>query len=747
MKKQKPLSTTKSKLDASSIYNLKVDTNDPKKNQLIAALSFHEFLRLRDDLELVQFGLGDVVYNAGDSLSWVYFPTNCIVSLVFSTKNGDSSELAMTGCDGLVGIPLVLGGDTTTHRAVVQSAGSAFRLKAEVMRWELDQSGELHQLSLRYTQALMTQMAQSVVCNRHHTVDQQLCRWLLLSLDRLDGVQLCMTQELIGNMLGVRREAVNEAAGKLQASGLITYARGSITVLDRPKLEARVCECYSIVKTEYDRLFAMDDLIRIKSRTRPNPTSLRKKAEARWLETHTEPLQSLWDAKQLVQELEVHKIELEMHNEALSRAYEEADVLRERYADIYDFSPVGYFATDPKGSIIDVNLAGAILIGIKRSFKNRYRFDAFISSEYLPVFRKFLAGVFSNQAANVCEVQLLKSHHELGPFVQVQAVPDESGAECRMVVMDISERHRAELLLEHSENRHRHFIEKLPLSVAVIQDGMLKYLNPKGIQLTGYHPVDCINKPVLQLVHEEDHHIVTGIHHPKHPDEKVQSCCEIRLIQKTGSCIDCRLHVSAVEWEGKGAVLALLEDITDYKKIETELRLIASTDSLTKLSSRGYFLQRMEEELSRLKRGIDQYVTVAMIDLDHFKLVNDSFGHAAGDAVLRHFARELREELRNVDIAGRIGGEEFAVLLPQSTQTEASIFAERFRKRMEASVVSIKGHEISITVSIGIASMCMHDDSADQSLIRADDAMYRAKDAGRNRIEESQEPATFCPLI
>jgi CRP-like cAMP-binding protein len=287
-----------------------IDGTHPQKNHLLAALSSHESLRLRDDFELVEFQLGDIVFNAGDCLNWVYFPTDCIVSLVFSTKNGASAELAMTGNEGLVGIPLVLGGDTTTHRAVVQSAGRAFRLKAEIMRWELDQSGELHQLSLRYSQALMTQMAQSVVCNRYHAVDQQLCRWLLLTLDRLDGNRLCMTQELIANMLGVRREAVNVAAGKLQVAGIITYSRGNISVIDRRKLEARACECYSIVKTEYDRLFAMDDLIRIKSRSRPNQTSLRKKAEARWLDANTEQSNTLWDAKQLVHELEVHQIEL-----------------------------------------------------------------------------------------------------------------------------------------------------------------------------------------------------------------------------------------------------------------------------------------------------------------------------------------------------------------------------------------------------------------------------------------------------
>ena len=189
----------------------------PKQNRILGSLAKNDFSRLQDDLELVHLDLGQVLYESGDTLGYIYFPMTCIVSLIFTTKKGGTAELAITGNDGLVGIPLVLGGNTTTHRVVVQSAGAAYRLKGEVARWELGQGGELNHLALRYTQALMTQMAQSIVCNRFHPIDQQLCRWLLVSLDLLPGNQLNMTQELIANMLGVRREAVTEAAGKLQA--------------------------------------------------------------------------------------------------------------------------------------------------------------------------------------------------------------------------------------------------------------------------------------------------------------------------------------------------------------------------------------------------------------------------------------------------------------------------------------------------------------------------------------------------
>jgi CRP-like cAMP-binding protein len=197
-----------------------------------------------------------VVYESGGALAYVYFPTDSIVSLLYVMQDGASAEIAVTGYEGLVGIALFMGGETTPSRAVVQSAGFAYRLKAAFLKKEFDNGGPLQHLALRYTQALITQMAQTAVCNRHHSVEQQLCRWLLLSLDRLPSNELTMTQELIANMLGVRREGVTEAAGRLQKAGLIEYSRGHIVVINRPKLEARVCECYAVVKTEYDRLLS-----------------------------------------------------------------------------------------------------------------------------------------------------------------------------------------------------------------------------------------------------------------------------------------------------------------------------------------------------------------------------------------------------------------------------------------------------------------------------------------------------------
>jgi CRP-like cAMP-binding protein len=232
---------------------------DKSSNHLLAALPTTEWQRWQSQLELVDLRLGQVLYESGGKMSYVYFPIDAIVSLLTVLEDGDSAEIAVVGNEGIVGVSLFMGGETTPSRAVVQSAGKSVRLSAHVLKKEFSISPAVMHLLLRYTQALITQMTQTAACNRHHSLDEQLCRWLLLSLDRLHGTHLVMTQELIANMLGVRREGVTEAAGRLQRAGLISYTRGKINVLDRAGLEQRSCECYAVVKKEYDRL--LPDLI------------------------------------------------------------------------------------------------------------------------------------------------------------------------------------------------------------------------------------------------------------------------------------------------------------------------------------------------------------------------------------------------------------------------------------------------------------------------------------------------------
>jgi CRP-like cAMP-binding protein len=234
-------------------FPLKAPDN-PLQNQLLASLPDAEWQRWLPQLELVDLPLGKVLYESGSEMSHVFFPTSAIVSLLYVLESGASAEIAVVGFEGVVGVSIFMGGGSTPSRAVVQSAGKGFRLRSDAVKAEFERSGPVMHLMLRYTQALITQMTQTAVCNRHHSLDQQLCRWLLLSLDRLPGSELIMTQELIANMLGVRREGVTEAALNLQKARLISYARGHISVLDRPGLEQRTCECYAVVKKECDRL-------------------------------------------------------------------------------------------------------------------------------------------------------------------------------------------------------------------------------------------------------------------------------------------------------------------------------------------------------------------------------------------------------------------------------------------------------------------------------------------------------------
>lgn len=229
-------------------------TPQPQQNHLLKALPESDYLRIEPMLEYVAMPLGHTLYESGGQLQHVYFPTTSIVSLLYVLESGASAEIAVVGNEGVLGISLFMGGETTPSRAVVQSSGHGYRMRASLLKLEFSRGGAMMHLLLRYTQALITQMTQTAVCNRHHSIEQQLCRWLLLSLDRLSANDLHMTQELMANMLGVRREGVTEAAGRLQRAGLIEYSRGHIRVLDRPKLEKAVCECYQVVKTEFDRL-------------------------------------------------------------------------------------------------------------------------------------------------------------------------------------------------------------------------------------------------------------------------------------------------------------------------------------------------------------------------------------------------------------------------------------------------------------------------------------------------------------
>ena len=708
----------------------------PKLNRILAALPPTELARLADDLEQLELPLGKILYDAGDGIEFVYFPTSCIVSLVFATENGSSAELAMTGNDGLVGIPLVLGGETTTHKVVVQSAGTAYRLRSEVICWELDQGGYLQRLCLSYAQALMTQMAQSVVCNRHHSVDQQLCRWLLLSLDQLDGNQINMTQELIAAMLGVRREAVTEAAGKLQAAGLIQYRRGHIAVLDRPGLEARVCECYGVVRAEYDRLFRLMPPTLPKNRVRPNPATLRQRAEARLQQTQPAAPATPWDAERLLHELQVHQVELEMHNEELRHSYGEADALREKYADIYDFAPVGYFTLDAQGVILQLNLAGAILLGVKRSRHGRYRFGAAVKPEYLPTFNSFLKDVLDNTCKRSCEIVLTATEQRPEATIRIEAVPDENSRECRMVVMDITVEKEVSRALNEREGYQRALLDNFPFMVWMKDEqGHYLAVNASFAENYGWPPM---NIPVGQTDFDITSHERAEMYQAD--DRRILTTGEKRTleqrIEENGEQHWYETYKSPVVVDNQRiGTVGFTRDITTRKAMEAELLAQASTDALTQLLNQQPFLDRLDEAWAGLQREADHEVVVMMLDLDRFKFVNDTLGHAAGDAMLRLFSALLRDELRKVDVAGRIGGDEFAVLMPRADLDGAMLLAERVRAKVAATSVSVGERQVAMSVSIGMAVMTPAHLSAVQALRDAEMALERAKLIGCNRVE------------
>jgi len=434
-------------------------TDNPRQNHLLANLPPDDYARLLADLELVSLERGEILYEPGASLSHVYFPTTCVVSLICCTNDGASAEVAMTGNDGLVGSELGLGGDFATQRCVVQNTGKAYRLKAKTMRWEINQGSALLQLSLLHTQALMAQIAQRLVCNRHHSIEQQLCRWLLLSLDRLPGNLICITQEQIAKLLGVRRAAITETSGKLQAAGLIQYSRGNINIVNRPGLIARACSCYSSTRP------AMDLLVNEATQMRANPASasvtasLRELAEDRLRQAQQVEPETTENTARLMHELQVHQIEFEMQNDELVRARGEAEAQRKRTTDIYEFAPMGYFTLDARGHILDLNLAGARLLNIDRALKNQHRFAAFVAEEHLPLFNHFIEEALTADGKRICEVALAAVGQRPRELVRIEALPDESGRQCRIVVIDLFAEKLAEKVLFERESYQRALLD------------------------------------------------------------------------------------------------------------------------------------------------------------------------------------------------------------------------------------------------------------------------------------------------
>ncbi|PUE43921.1 helix-turn-helix domain-containing protein [Limnohabitans sp. Hippo3] len=384
-------------------------TESARQNRILAGIPLSHYARLSEHLKPVHLTAGQVICESGASLEFVYFPTTCTTSLVSHTADGDSSELAMTGRDGMVGVSLVLGSGSMNHRAVVQCAGQAYRMPADVFQAELTRCRELQQLALCYVQSLITQMSQSIVCVAHHSVIERLCYWLLFNQDAVCSDQLNVTHETIANMLGVRRESITQALGKLQSAGLVSSGRGKIHIRDRDGLAESVCECFSLVCTETRRLY---------ERLERSPDFAEN--------AHLQDMQ----------------------------AGEQDHALLHKYQDAYDFAPVGFVSLDPQGRVVQTNLAGAIMLDIQRSQRTLSPLVDFIAPADRASFLNFHQEVLSGKCRRYCEVTLCATSHRAEMVVRIDATLDEMGDECRLVMIDVTEEKKIaahELALERQQ--------------------------------------------------------------------------------------------------------------------------------------------------------------------------------------------------------------------------------------------------------------------------------------------------------
>lgn len=398
-----------------------------RQNRILAGITLSHYARIAEHLKPVDWVSGQVVCEPGDALEFVYFPTSCTTSLVSHTQDGDSSELAMIGRDGMVGVSLALGSPCMNHRVVVQCSGQAYRMPAHVFVEELTRCSELQQLALCYVQVLIIQMSQSIVCTGHHSVIERLCYWLLVNQEAVSSDQLCVTHEMISNMLGVRRESVTQALGKLQAMGHVSSGRGKIAILHRDGLASGVCECFSLVSAEKRRLFE----------------------------------QALHMAD---------RPPVAYADHALSMAGD--DMRLQKYQDAYDFAPVGFVSLDTQGQVIQTNLAGAILLDIQRSQSQLKHFLDFIVPSDQARFADFHQEVLSGKCRRHCELTLCATDHRGEMVVRIDATLDDEGDECQLVLIDVTQEKR-----EVAERLER---ERQQQEMLATQPYMVWFKDPQG---------------------------------------------------------------------------------------------------------------------------------------------------------------------------------------------------------------------------------------------------------------------------
>ena len=408
----------------------------PRNNQILASLPESELATLSHHLERVSLNPGWVMHEPHAKIEHVYFPTSGVVSQIFTTSSGTTTELAMTGHNGLIGLAAVLGGEFMTHEAVVRCAGEAYRLRANQLRRALVQGSVLQAQILGYVQALIMEISHGVACNRHHRVEERLARWLLQNADLNGGHQVRVTQETMGDMLGVRREAINEAARKLQDNGLILRHRGSVDIADREGLEARACECYHSLR-HHERMLP--------------PGHNGHGYEHPALQRHTHHVDSRdqrdnghssWPESMIMQGLNTQQAELSEHIGDLRAAYLEVENLKKQFEDLYEYAPMPYFMLDSNGQLERTNIAGAIMMGIKHSDFERRPFADFLDQNSVAQFMRFYRSVLTGRCREGCDIALKSNAHRPELAVRLYGAPDEDGAECRLMAAPLSQAHR-----------------------------------------------------------------------------------------------------------------------------------------------------------------------------------------------------------------------------------------------------------------------------------------------------------------
>jgi len=662
--------------------------DSPRHNRLLAALPMDQYMRLAEQLTPVDWQAGQFIGQSGKPVEHVYFPTTCTASLVSTTRDGETSELAQVGRDGLLGVSLILGGASMNHRMMVQSAGRAWRMAAGDFQEELRVNPVLHQLALGHVQALLIQMAQSIVCSRHHAISQRLSFWLLTSLQALSSDQLRVTHENIASMLGVRRESVTQALGKFQSEGWVSNSRGKITIHDRAGLASQVCECFGIVQSETRRIF--ERLGQLEG----------------GISDHRTIGLPLCDVAVQPQVLDHEPVD-------------DGQALLQKYQDVYDFAPVGLASLDEQGRVIGTNLAGAILLGLQRSNHTQPMLTSLLDDDSREVFMAFHQEVLSGKCRRHCEVSLPASGHRAQVVLRVDATTDESGQEVRLVMTDITAEHQRMATSLAQQRCQQALLDHAPF--------MLWGQDEAGRLVVTNAPFRAwMEAPPSEA---------TGFQGQVLPEwvSAVQQAAEAGGLHELP--FDFRGQTRWVEWhqvEQTGPdqpiwKLGYARDITERKRQEQRLPQSAAQGAWIALHTRREFMALLQERHAELQRDSCAQAWLVLLHLEDLKRIREEFGQEPMEGLLLDFAHRLRACFQEADCVAHLKGNEFGVLLHQPDAHDGPTWAERVHAQVMGIPFKVGVTSIRLHARLGAAPLWALDDSAQEALLRAQNALYQAQ--------------------